>query len=350
MEFTAELIAGYLGGEIAGDPKAVVTKLAKIEEGEAGALAFLANPKYEHYIYDTKATIVIVNRSFEPTAPVAATMIRVDDAYSCFAKLLELYVANKPRKKGVSPLAAIDASATLGDEAYVGEFAVIGANVRLGKHCQIYPHVYVGYNVRLGNNVQLFPGVKIYEQCEIGDNVTIHAGSVIGADGFGFAPDDKGAYHKIPQIGSVRIESDVEIGANTCIDRATMGSTVIRRGVKLDNLIQIGHNVTVGENTVAASQVGVAGSSKVGANCMFGGQVGIAGHLTVGDRVKIASKSGVSNSIPEGETYMGSPAMPGIKYHRSHAVFRNLPDLSYKVRQLEKELAKLRERLGEAEQ
>ena len=341
MEFTAELIAGYLGGEIAGDPKAVVTKLAKIEEGEAGALAFLANPKYEHYIYDTKATIVIVNRSFEPTAPVAATMIRVDDAYSCFAKLLELYVANKPRKKGVSPLAAIDASATLGDEAYVGEFAVIGANVRLGKNCQIYPHVYVGDNVRLGNNVQLFPGVKIYEQCEIGDNVTIHAGSVIGADGFGFAPDDKGAYHKIPQIGNVRIESDVEIGANTCIDRATMGSTVIRRGVKLDNLIQIGHNVTVGENTVAASQVGVAGSSKVGANCMFGGQVGIAGHLTVGDRVKIASKSGVSNSIPEGETYMGSPAMPGIKYHRSHAVFRNLPDLSYKVRQLEKELAKL---------
>ena len=326
MEFTAELIAGYLGGEIAGDPKAVVTKLAKIEEGEAGALAFLANPKYEHYIYDTKATIVIVNRSFEPTAPVAATMIRVDDAYSCFAKLLELYVANKPRKKGVSPLAAIDASATLGDETYVGD------------------------NVRLGDNVQLFPGVKIYEQCEIGDNVTIHAGSVIGADGFGFAPDDKGAYHKIPQIGNVRIESDVEIGANTCIDRATMGSTVIRRGVKLDNLIQIGHNVTVGENTVAASQVGVAGSSKVGANCMFGGQVGIAGHLTVGDRVKIASKSGVSNSIPEGETYMGSPAMPGIKYHRSHAVFRNLPDLSYKVRQLEKELAKLRERLGEAEQ
>ena len=338
MEFTAELIAGYLGGEIAGDPKAVVTKLAKIEEGEAGALAFLANPKYEHYIYDTKATIVIVNRSFEPTAPVAATMIRVDDAYSCFAKLLELYVANKPRKKGVSPLAAIDASATLGDEAYVGEFAVIGANVRLGKNCQIYPHVYVGDNVRLGDNVQLFPGVKIYEQCEIGDNVTIHAGSVIGADGFGFAPDDKGAYHKIPQIGNVRIECDVEIGANTCIDRATMGSTVIRRGVKLDNLIQIGHNVTVGENTVAASQVGVAGSSKVGANCMFGGQVGIAGHLTVGDRVKIASKSGVSNSIPEGETYMGSPAMPGIKY------------LSYKVRQLEKELAKLRERLGEAEQ
>ena len=180
MEFTAELIAGYLGGEIAGDPKAVVTKLAKIEEGEAGALAFLANPKYEHYIYDTKATIVIVNRSFEPTAPVAATMIRVDDAYSCFAKLLELYVANKPRKKGVSPLAAIDASATLGDETYVGEFAVIGANVRLGKNCQIYPHVYVGDNVRLGDNVQLFPGVKIYEQCEIGDNVTIHAGSVIG--------------------------------------------------------------------------------------------------------------------------------------------------------------------------
>lgn len=342
MEFTAELIAGYLGGEIAGDPKAVVTKLAKIEEGEAGALAFLANPKYEHYIYDTKATIVIVNRSFEPTAPVAATMIRVDDAYSCFAKLLELYVANKPRKKGVSPLAAIDASATLGDEAYVGEFAVIGANVRLGKNCQIYPHVYVGDNVRLGDNVQLFPGVKIYEQCEIGDNVTIHAGSVIGADGFGFAPDDKGAYHKIPQIGNVRIESDVEIGANTCIDRATMGSTVIRRGVKLDNLIQIGHNVQIGENTVSSAQTGIAGTSRVGRNCFLAGQVGIADHVNVGDFVKIGSKSGLDKDVPDGEVRFGYPALPGMQYHRSAAVFKRLPELEKLVHNLEKQLAELK--------
>ena len=225
-------------------------------------------------------------------------------------------------------------------------FATIISAKQIGKNCKIYPQVYLGDGVRLGDNVTLYPGVRIYEACVIGNNVTIHAGSVIGADGFGFAPDEKGEFHKIPQIGNVRIEDDVEIGANTCIDRATMGSTVIHKGVKLDNLIQIGHNVTVGANTVAASQVGVAGSSKVGAGCMLGGQVGIAGHLTVGDGVKLASKSGISNSIPDGETYMGNPAMPGIKYHRSHAVFRNLPDLSYKVRQLEKELEKLKAQLS----
>ncbi len=343
MEFTAELIAGYLGGEVAGDPKAAVSTFAKIEEAKPGALAFLANPKYEHHLYTTQATIVIVNKSFTPSAPVAATMIRVEDAYSCFAKLLELYVANKPQKKGISPLAAIHETAAIGPETYVGEYAVIGEGVRTGKDCKIYPQVYLGDRVVLGDGVTLYPGVKIYEECRIGDRVTIHAGSVIGADGFGFAPDEKGEFHKIPQIGNVRIEDDVEIGANTCIDRATMGSTVIRRGVKLDNLIQVGHNVTIGENTVAASQVGIAGSSKVGAGCMMGGQVGIAGHLTIGDGVKLASKSGISNSVPDGETYMGSPAMPGIKYHRSYAVFRNLPDLSAQVRRLEKELARLKE-------
>ena len=345
MEFTAELIAGYLGGEVAGDPQATVSTFAKIEEAKPGALAFLANPKYEHYIYGTEASIVIVNKSFEPTAPVAATMIRVEDAYSCFAKLLELYVANKPQKIGVSPLASIHETASVGEGAYVGEYAVIGKGVRTGRNCKIYPQTYLGDNVRIGDNVTLYPGVKIYEGCRIGNDVTIHAGSVIGADGFGFAPDENGVFHKIPQIGNVRIEDEVEIGANTCIDRATMGSTVIHRGVKLDNLIQIGHNVTIGADTVAASQVGIAGSSKVGTGCMMGGQVGIAGHLTIGDKVSIASKSGISNSIPDGETYMGSPAMPGIKYHRAHAVFRNLPDLSYKVRQLEKELVKLKAEL-----
>ena len=342
MEFTAELIAGFLGGEIVGDPKAVVSTLSKIEEGKPGSLAFLANPKYEHYIYETKATIVIVNKDFTASAPVPATMIRVEDAYSCFAKLLELYVANKPQKKGISPLASIDATATLGADAYVGEYAVIGEGVKAGDDCKIYPQVYLGDRVRLGDHVTLYPGVKIYEECVIGSNVTIHAGSVIGADGFGFAPDEKGEYHKIPQIGNVQIEDDVEIGANTCIDRATMGSTVIHRGVKLDNLVQIGHNVTVGANTVAASQVGVAGSSKVGAGCMIGGQVGIAGHLTIGNGVKLASKSGIPNNIPDGETYMGNPAMPGIKYHRSFAVYRHLPELSARVRQLEKEIEKLR--------
>ena len=345
MEFTAELIAGYLGGEIAGDPKAAVSTFAKIEEAKPGALAFLANPKYEHYLYDTQATVVIVNKSFTPSAPVAATMIRVEDAYSCFAKLLELYAANKPQKKGISPLASVHETASIGEEAYIGEYAVIGEHVRTGKNCKIYPQVYIGDRVTLGDGVTLYPGVKIYEECRIGDNVTIHAGSVIGADGFGFAPDEKGEFHKIPQIGNVLIENDVEIGANTCIDRATMGSTVIHRGVKLDNLIQIGHNVAIGANTVAASQVGIAGSTKVGAGCMMGGQVGIAGHLTIGNGVKLASKSGISNSIPDGETYMGSPSMPGIKYHRSYAVFRNLPDLSSKVRRLEKELERLKAEL-----
>ena len=237
MEFTAELIAGFLGGEIVGDPKAVVTSLAKIEEGKPGTLAFLSNPKYEHYIYDTQASIVIVNRSFEPMAPVAATMVKVEDAYSCFAKLLELYVANKPQKTGVSPLASVDPSAAVGEGAYIGAYAVIEQGVKTGKNCKIYPQVYLGDGVRLGDNVTLYPGVRIYEACVIGNNVTIHAGSVIGADGFGFAPDEKGEFHKIPQIGNVRIEDDVEIGANTCIDRATMGSTVIHKGVKLDNLI-----------------------------------------------------------------------------------------------------------------
>ena len=346
MEFTAELIAGFLGGEIVGDPKAVVTSLAKIEEGKPGTLAFLSNPKYEHYIYDTQASIVIVNKSFEPAAPVAATMVKVEDAYSCFAKLLELYVANKPQKTGISPLASVDPSAAVGEGAYIGAYAVVEQGVKTGENCKIYPQVYLGDGVRLGDNVTLYPGVKIYEACVVGNNVTIHAGSVIGADGFGFAPDEKGEFHKIPQIGNVRIEDDVEIGANTCIDRATMGSTVIHKGVKLDNLIQIGHNVTVGANTVAASQLGVAGSSKVGAGCMLGGQVGIAGHLTIGDGVKLASKSGISNNIPDGETYMGNPAMPGIKFHRSYAVFRNLPDLSVKVRRLEKELEKLKAQLS----
>ena len=234
MEFTAELIAGFLQGDIVGDPKATVSELSKIEEGHPGSLAFLSNPKYEHYIYQTKATIVIVNRSFEPTAPVSATMIKVDDAYSCFAKLLELYIANKPQKQGISKLAAIHESVEMGEEMYVGDYAVIEQGVKIGNRCKIYPQVYLGDGVRLGDDVTLFPGVKIYEACEIGNRVTIHAGSIIGADGFGFAPDEHGVYHKIPQIGNVRIEDDVEIGANTCIDRATMGSTVIHKGVKLD--------------------------------------------------------------------------------------------------------------------
>lgn len=347
MEFTAEMIAGFLGGDIAGDPLARVNTIAKIEEGHPGALSFLSNPKYEPYIYTTDSSIVIVNRSFEPAHPVKATLVKVDDAYASFAKLLELYASNKPQKTGVSDRAVIDASARLGDNAYVGEFAVVCAGVTAGGNVRIYPQAYVGDNVSLGSNVTIYSGVKIYEGCVIGNNVSINAGSVIGADGFGFAPNADGTYSKIPQLGNVVIEDDVEIGANTCIDRATMGSTLIKRGVKLDNLIQIGHNVTIGENTVLAAQNGVAGSSKVGKNVMSGGQVGISGHLTVGDNVKLASKTGVTGNIEDGATYIGYPSMIAGKFHRSHAVFRNLPELSMTVNKLEKEIKRLNALLNE---
>ena len=343
MKFNAEMIASFLGGEITGNKDAVVSTIAKIEEGHQGALSFLSNPKYEPYIYDTEATIVIVARSFKPERPVKATLIAVDDPYASFAKLLELYAANKPQKTGISPAAAIHAEARLGEGCYVGEFAVIEAGVVTGEGCRIFPHVYLGDRVRLGRNVTLNAGVRIYEDCILGDNVIVHAGTVIGADGFGFAPNEQGEFSKIPQIGNVVIEDNVEIGANSCIDRATMGSTVIKKGAKLDNLIQVGHNVVIGENTVCAAQVGVSGSTKVGRNVMMGGQVGIAGHLTIGNRVQLGSKTGVSNNIPDGETYFGYPALPISKSHRVNAVYRNLPDLSAKVHQLEKALKKLQE-------
>lgn len=336
MQFTAAVIADFLGGRVDGDPNAVVNTFAKIEEGCAGALSFLANPKYEHYIYDTLSSIVVVNESFTPVSPVKATLVRVPDAYGSFAKLLELYAASKPRRTGISDKASIDPSASIGGECYVGDFAVIDSGAKIGSSVQIFPHVYIGQGVEIGNNVTINSGVKIYEGCKIGNNVILHAGCVIGADGFGFAPNEKGEYSKIPQIGNVVIEDDVEIGANTCIDRATMGSTRICRGVKLDNLIQIGHNVVVGSNTVAASQAGIAGSSKIGEHCMIGGQVGISGHIAIGDKVQIGSKSGISNNVPDGVTMMGYPAMPGMSFHRSNAVYRNLPDLQKRVLALEK--------------
>jgi UDP-3-O-[3-hydroxymyristoyl] glucosamine N-acyltransferase len=338
MEFSAEMIAGFLGGEVAGDPHATVNTIVRIEEGAEGGLAFLSNPKYEPYLYTTKASVVIVNRSLEPREAVRATMVRVDDAYGSFAKLLELYEANKSKPSGVSPQAAIHASATLGEGCYVGEFAVVAEGARVGAGCNIYPQVYIGMNVTLGDNVTLHSGVKVYEGCVVGNNVTIHAGSVIGADGFGWAPQEDGTYHRIPQIGNVVIEDNVDIGANTCVDRATMGSTVVGRGVKLDNLIQLGHNVSVGENTVIAAQTGIAGSSKVGTGCILAGQVGIAGHLDIGDGVKLGSKSGVSNNIAAGETFMGYPAMPIGKFQRTNAVIRNLLTLSADVNELKKKL------------
>ena len=347
MEFTAEMIAGFLGGDIVGDKTVKVHTVSSIEEGKAGSMAYLVNPKYEPFLYTTEASIVLVDRSFTPQREVKPTLVKVDDAGAAVLRLLEMYNAARPQKKGVSERASISPEASLGEGCYVGDFAVIEAGARIGDGCRIYPQVYVGDSVEIGEGTTLYPGVKIYEGCRIGSNVIIHAGAVIGADGFGFAPDEKGEYAKIPQIGNVVVEDNVEIGANTCIDRATMGSTVIRRGVKLDNLIQVGHNVVVGEHTVCASQVGIAGTSKIGRHCMLGGQVGIAGHLTIGDNVQLGSKSGISNNIPEGTVYFGYPALPISRYHRANAVFRNLPELSKTVYRMEKQLNELTGKTGE---
>ncbi|MEG1607980.1 MAG: UDP-3-O-(3-hydroxymyristoyl)glucosamine N-acyltransferase [Mucinivorans sp.] len=343
MEFTAEIIAGFLDGTIEGDPQVKVNTITKIEEGEPGALAFLSNPKYEEYIYHSKASIVIVNRDFVAKGPIEATLLRVDNAYKAFASLLELYVANKPRKEGISPKSSIAPTATLGQGVYVGEFAVLDEGCSVGQGSQIFPQVYVGDRVRIGSNCKICAGVKIYEDCVLGDNITIHSGTVIGGDGFGFAPTEDGSFQKIPQIGNVVIEDDVEIGANTCIDRATMGSTIIRRGVKLDNLIQIAHNVVVGSNTVMAAQVGVAGSAKIGQNVMMGGQVGVVGHITIADGVKIGSQSGIGASVDKpGVVMFGSPAMPGLQNHRVHAILKELPELRAKLLKVVREMETLK--------
>lgn len=337
MKFSAEMIAAALGGEVVGNKDVSVSTLAKIEEGEEGALSFLANPKYEHYIYSTRSSIVIVARSFEPKQEVEhATLVKVDDPYGCFAKLLEMYVVSKPQKSGIHPTAVIDPTATIGEGCYIGAYAVIDAGAKVGNGCNIYPHCYIGDRVTIGDNTMLYSGVKIYEECKVGNRVIVHAGAVIGSDGFGFAPNAEGKYDKIPQIGNVVVEDDVEIGANTTIDRATMGSTKLSRGVKLDNLVQIAHNVVVGEDTVAAAMTGIAGSTKVGRNCMFGGQVGIVGHITVGDRVHAASQTGITNNTGDDVTLMGFPGMPAGKFRRSNAVYRNLPEMKKTVDKLEK--------------
>jgi len=339
MEFTAEMIAGFLGGEVIGDKQSKVHTVSSIEAGKAGSLTYLTNPKYEPYLYTTQASIVLVDRTFEPSQPTAATLVKVDDAGLCVLKLLEMYNAAKPRRKGVSRLASVSERASLGDDCYVGDFTVVEEEVRIGRGCQIYPQVYLGRGVRIGEGTILYPGVKIYEGCVVGSNCILHAGAVIGADGFGFMPNAAGGFDKIPQLGNVVIEDDVEIGANTCIDRAKTDSTVIRRGVKLDNLIQIGHNVQIGENTVSSAQTGIAGTSKVGSNCFLAGQVGIADHVTIGDRVKVGSKSGIDKNVPDGEIRFGYPALPGMQYHRSAAIFKRLPELAQRIAELEKRLA-----------
>lgn len=342
MQFTAEQISAFLAGEVEGNPQATVWMVAKIEEAAQGELAFLSNPKYEEYLYTTDASIVLVSKSLELKKEVKSTLIRVDDPYQAFASLLNLYQSSKPRKSGVSPQAFIAATAYVEDDVYVGEFAVIGENVRIGEGSQIYPQVYVGDNVVIGENTKIFAGVKIYEDCVIGDNVTIHSGTVVGGDGFGFAPMADGTFKKIPQIGNVVIEDEVEIGANCTIDRATMGSTVIKRGAKLDNLIQIAHNVVIGENTVMAAQCGVAGSTKVGRNVMMGGQVGIVGHIQIADSVKIGSQSGIGHSVEkQGEFMLGSPAMTGFQNHRVQAILKELPELRKTILQSARQLKQM---------
>lgn len=338
MDFSVIEIASWLQGEIDGDNSLKVNSLSKIEEGKAGSLSFLANSKYTSYIYTTKASVVIVNKDFVPEKPLETTLIRVNDSYSAFATLLNAYGAAKNQQLiGISSLSFIDERAKIDENIYVGEFSVISKDAVIGKNCKVYPQVYIGNNVKIGDNCILYPGVKVYEDCIIGNNCTIHSGAVIGADGFGFAPQDDNNYKKVAQIGNVIIEDWVEIGANTTVDRATMGSTFLRKGVKLDNLIQIAHNVEVGENTVMAAQSGIAGSTKVGKNCMVGGQVAITGHLTVADGVKIAGQSGVaSNVLQENEVLMGTPAFAHKSFLQSYIYFKKLPNLVKKIEELEK--------------
>lgn len=342
MEFTAKQIAEFIQGRIEGDENAVVNAFAKIEEGVEGSISFLSNPKYTHYIYDTKSSVVLIDENVELEKPTQATLIRVKNAYECIAKLLQLYESMKPKKSGIDPLAFVSPKAKVGANCYIGAFAYIGEGVEIGDNCQIYPHAVIYDNVSVGNNCLIYPNVSIYHDCKVGNHVTIHSGSVIGADGFGFAPNVEG-YDKIPQIGIVTIEDDVEIGANTCIDRSTMGSTYVRKGAKLDNLIQIAHNVEIGENTVMAAQVGVAGSTKVGQWCMIGGQVGMAGHITIGDKAQIGAQAGITNDIKNTEApYIGSPAIDAKTYMKSYAVYRRLPEMYKQLNDLKKEIEALK--------
>jgi len=343
MEFNAAALAGFLKGEIIGDPETKVNTVAKIEEGHPGALSFLANLKYEHYLYTTESSIVLVNSSFVPSASVRATLIKVENAYESFAALLHLVDQARPRKKGVHPTAVIEPTAIIGRDVFIGPYVYIGENCFIGDECSIYPHVYLGDNSKVGKKCTLNPGVKIYHDCILGNNCIIHAGSVIGSDGFGFAPQSETEFMKIPQLGNVVIEDNVEIGANVAIDRATMGSTIIRKGVKLDNLIQIGHNVEIGENTVMAGQTGVAGSAKIGRNCMFGGQVGISGHLKVADGTKIGAQSGIPGDVKkENSVLLGYPAIDHRNFLRSSIVFRQLPELKTKIEELERKVDQLK--------
>ena len=344
MEFSAKQIAAVVQGEIVGDENATVSTFAKIEEGVPGAITFLSNPKYTPYLYETKASIVLVNKDFVPEHEVKATLIKVDNAYECLAKLLTLYEQSKPKRTGIDPLAYVAPTAQVGKDVYLAPFACVEDHAVVGDGTQLHPHAVVGAGARVGKDCILYPHATVYHDCRIGDRCTLHAGSVVGSDGFGFAPTPNG-YEKIPQIGIAILEDDVEIGANTCVDRATMGATVIHKGVKLDNLVQIAHNDEIGSHTVMAAQVGIAGSTKVGEWCMFGGQVGIAGHISIGSHVNLGAQSGVPSSIKEGSNLIGTPPMELKPYFKSQAIFRKLPDMYMQLNQLQKELDKLKEQL-----
>ncbi|MDR1500600.1 MAG: UDP-3-O-(3-hydroxymyristoyl)glucosamine N-acyltransferase [Tannerellaceae bacterium] len=344
MEFTARQIADILNGTVEGDPDVKVNNFSKIEEGKPHSLTFLANPKYEHHIYNTGADIILVNEDFIPSAPLKNTLVRVPNAYAALAALLEMAGKLKKEKKGIDPAASIHSSARMGAGCYVGAFACIAENVVLGDGCKIYPHAYIGDDVVLGDNCIVYPHVTIYEGGVIGSGCILHAGSVIGSDGFGFAPEG-GQYKKIPQLGNVILEDNVEIGANTTVDRAVMGSTIIHKGVKLDNLVQIAHNVEVGEDTVMAAQSGVSGSVKIGRHCKFGGQSGMAGHITIGNDVSVGAQAGIIGSMDDGQTVLGSPAIEARAFMRSSVIFRRLPEMYRTIDILQSEIEKLKKEL-----
>lgn len=337
MKFTAEQIAGILEGEVVGNPNAEVSTLSKIEEGTNGSLTFLSNPKYLNFIYSTQASVTIVNRNFVIEGSITTTLIKVDDAYGAFAKVLTFYAQAKiDSKKGIEQPVFMSDDLKYGADLYVGSFTYIGKNVTLGKNVKIYPNCYIGDNVTIGDNMLMHAGVRIYSDIIIGNNCCLHSGVIIGADGFGFAPNSNNSYDKIPQIGNVIIENDVEIGAGTTVDRATMGSTIIRNGVKLDNQIQIAHNVEIGENTVIAAQTGVAGSTKIGKHCTIGGQVGISGHIIIGNNVRIQAQSGVTKNLKDDEIVQGTPSFNYNDFSKSYVHFKNLPKMVIELNELRK--------------
>ena len=345
MKFSAKQIAEFIQGTIVGDENATVHTFAKIEEGIPGAISFLSNPKYTSYIYDTQSSIVLVNKDFEPEREIKATLIKVDNAYESLAKLMTLYEQSHPKRTGIDPLAYVAPTAKIGENVYLAPFACVGDHAEVGDNTELHPHATVGRNAKVGKNCILYTNSNVYHDCIVGDNCILHSGSVIGADGFGFAPTPNG-YDKIPQIGIAILEDDVEIGANTCVDRATMGATIIRKGVKLDNLIQVAHNVEIGSNTVIASQTGIAGSTKVGEWCMFGGQVGIAGHIKIGDKVNLGAQSGVPGNIKSGQSLIGTPPIEMKNFFKSSAVFKKLPEMYMELNNLKKELEELKKQLN----